>query len=110
MSDLEHAFLTRLRQIAPDAPPPIAEYKFSTFRRWRFDFAWPDARVAVELEGGVWSQGRHVRPAGFEEDCIKYNYATAHAWRVFRFTTKMLDRDPILCIGQVMTAMGIEVL
>jgi len=70
-------------------------------RRWRFDEAWPARKVAVELEGGVYSGGRHVRPEGFEKDCEKYNAAVSLGWRVLRFTTTALRMDPIGCIDQV---------
>lgn len=59
-------------------------------RRWRFDFAWPDYAIAVELEGGIWANGRHTRGLGFESDCEKYNAATALGWRIFRFTPGMV--------------------
>ncbi|NIP25770.1 MAG: hypothetical protein GWN94_02580, partial [Phycisphaerae bacterium] len=49
---------------------------------WRFDFAYKTERVAVEVEGGVYTQGRHTRGEGFEEDCEKYNQATLLGWRV----------------------------
>src|SRR5690606_6883288 len=42
-------------------------------RNWRLDFAWPEHRVAVEVEGGTRTGGRHVRPRGFEKDVEKYN-------------------------------------
>lgn len=68
-------------------PEPVAEYAFAPSRRWRFDFAWPAARVAVECEGGTWSEGRHVRGDGFERDCVKYNEAALAGWLVLRFTS-----------------------
>lgn len=55
-------------------------------RKWRFDFAWPNYRLAVEIEGGVWTGGRHTRGKGFSEDCVKYNTATSLGWKVLRFT------------------------
>jgi hypothetical protein len=95
------------------------EFEFAPPRKWRFDFAFtckksannvksftdgdvqmragrhsnfPDARsykVAIEIEGGVFSKGggRHNRGVGFTEDCIKYSHAAASGWTVFRFTT-----------------------
>ncbi len=105
MSQLEQAFLTRLRQIAPHLPTPEREYKFAPPRRWRFDMCWPAQRVAVELEGGVWSGGRHTRPAGFEADVEKYNCATVEGWRVLRCTARMLDRDPSAFIGLLSDAL-----
>jgi hypothetical protein len=60
---------------------PAREYKFHPDRRWRFDFAWPDLKLAVEIEG----QGRHQTFIGFRRDCDKYNAALALGWRVLRF-------------------------
>lgn len=62
------------------------EYRFHPSRRWRFDFALHDHRIAIECEGGHWSGGRHVRGDGFENDCEKYNAAVVAGWRVLRFT------------------------
>ena len=59
---------------------------------WRFDFAWPEQRLAVEVEGGSLSRGRHNRAEGFEEDCRKYNSAVRLGWRVLRYTTDMVTR------------------
>lgn len=48
---------------------------FAKPRRFRADFAWPDRKLIVEVEGGTFTRGRHVRPLGFEHDCTKYNLA-----------------------------------
>jgi very-short-patch-repair endonuclease len=71
---------------------PQREYRFMEGRKYAFDFAFVDAMVAVEVEGGAWSGGRHTRGKGFEADCEKYNLATSLGWRVFRFTTEMVMR------------------
>ena len=82
---------TLLYQIRADGlPEPVREYKFHPHRRWRFDFAWPDLKLAVEVEGGLWQWGRHNRPAGYEEDLEKYNEATLLGWRLLRFSTDMV--------------------
>lgn len=67
-------------------PMPTPEYKFHPERRWRFDWCWPDYKIALELEGGVWIKGRHTRGAGFIKDMEKYNAAAARGYRVFRCT------------------------
>src|SRR5260363_41082 len=67
-----------------------AEYRFAAMRRWKFDFAWPNWKIVVECEGGIWAQGRHTRALGFEADCDKYNAATVQGWRVLRFTAGMV--------------------
>lgn len=63
---------------------PVAEHRFCEDRRWRFDYAWPDRHIALEVEGGIWTRGRHVRPQGFRGDMAKYNRAAAEGWVVLR--------------------------
>ncbi len=59
------------------------EHKFAEGRRFRFDYYHP-AGVSIELEGGVWSRGRHTRPTGFLNDMEKYNLAASMGILVFR--------------------------
>ena len=68
----------------------LKEYRFYSPRMWRFDYALPAYKIAIEVEGGVWTQGRHVRPRGFLGDMEKYNTATLLGWRVFRTTPSKL--------------------
>ena len=89
MSDLEEDFLFHIKAIGLSEPE--REYRFHPKRRWRFDFAWPDLKIAVEIEGGVWTGGRHVRGAGFVKDCEKYNAAVEEGWRVLRFPGSMVS-------------------
>lgn len=63
-----------------------AEVRFDCVRRWRFDYASQARRIAIEIEGGVYSRGRHTRPKGFLGDIDKYNAATLQGWRVLRCT------------------------
>lgn len=86
-----------------DAIAPVREYRFDPVRRWRFDFAWPAQRVAVEVEGNAWhvrGGGRHMQDADLE----KYNAAAFAGWRVFRFSPGMLNRDPLGCVYMVRMA------
>ncbi len=66
------------------------EFRFHHERRWRFDFAFPREGVAIEIDGGIWSRGRHVRGQGYENDQEKRNAATLMDWRVLNFTPKMV--------------------
>lgn len=59
----------------------VREHRFHPVRLWRFDFAWPKAKLALELEG----MGRHQRYVGFREDAEKYNVALLAGWRILRF-------------------------
>jgi very-short-patch-repair endonuclease len=76
--------------LALKGPRLEREYRFEPTRKWRFDFAHPLTRIAIEIEGGVWIRGAHTRPVGFTSDCEKYNAATAAGWRIFRLTRDML--------------------
>ena len=71
-------------------PEPATEHRFHPKRKWRFDFAWPDVRLALEVEGGVWTGGRHTRGSGFLGDVEKYNAAAVMGWRVLRCTPSTL--------------------
>lgn len=64
----------------------IYEYRFHPKRRWRFDLAIPEHKIAIEIEGGAWSNGRHTRGKGFIKDMEKYNAATVLGWKVLRYT------------------------
>ncbi len=71
-------------------PRPEREWKFDAKRRWRFDYAWPERMIALEVEGGVWTGGRHTRGAGFVKDIEKYNRAAVLGWRLLRVTPDKL--------------------
>lgn len=71
-------------------PAPVAEHRFEPERRWRFDYAWPEAKIALEVEGGIYTGGRHTSSAGFVKDMAKYNRAAVLGWRVLRIEPKHL--------------------
>lgn len=60
-------------------------------RKWRVDFWIPAKDIAVEVEGGTWSNGRHSRGFGFENDARKYNALALIGVKVLRFTTQMVE-------------------
>ena len=78
------------------------EYRFEPTRRWRADFAHIASRTLIEIEGGLYQQGRHQRLHGYQADCEKYNWATMTGWRVLRLTSAMLTPDYIESIIQWM--------
>lgn len=75
-------------------PMPECEYCFDARpipRKWRADFAWVEARLLVEVEGGTWVDGRHGRGQGMQDDMDKYNQAAMQGWTVLRFTGHDVD-------------------
>ena len=69
----------------------LAEYQFAKPRRWRFDYALVKPQIAIEIEGGAYSGGRHTRGSGFVGDMEKYNRAVVLGWRVLRYTPQQFD-------------------
>lgn len=90
-SKLERDFA--LYWLAVDGPKLEREYQFCPSRKWRFDFAHLASKMAIEIEGGVWSGGRHTRGGGFIADCDKYNEAGFMGWTVFRLTKDQITLD-----------------
>jgi len=71
-------------QLERALPPAVLEHKFHSTRRWRFDVSWPQLKLAVEIEGGAYIAGRHMRGPGFEADIEKYAEAMCLGWRILR--------------------------
>ena len=81
----------------------VREFVFTSKGRWRFDFAFPALKLAVECEGAQWGVGRrcyacgqrqnggHTSGAGYEKDCRKYSLAAIEGWCVIRATSSMIN-------------------
>lgn len=90
--------LQRLMEIE-GVPAPTLQHAFARHlgRQFRFDFAWPERMVAVEVDGGRWlvrrgKDGRPV-PVGFHnhvDDYRKLNLAARLGWRIMRFMPEMI--------------------
>lgn len=68
----------------------IAEYRFHETRKWRIDYVCLKHRIAIEVEGGAWTNGRHTRGKGYIADLEKYNEITIHGFKLLRFTPDQL--------------------
>lgn len=99
----ETAFFQILRK--NNLPIPVKEFKFHPTRKWRFDYAFTDIKVALELEGGIWIQGRHTRPKGYKNDMEKYTEASILGWRVLRIEPKdLLSNSTIEMLKRTLAA------
>lgn len=66
------------------------EYKFQPKRKWRADFYITGTKILIEVEGGIWSNGRHTRGKGYIADMEKYNSAQELGYLVFRYSTEQV--------------------
>lgn len=81
--------------------PMQKEYRFHPERRFRFDYALPDYKIAIEIQGGTWTRGKHVRGKGYQDDCEKLNLAQTMGWRVLWYTPQMIEKDLAAFINSV---------
>lgn len=68
----------------------VHELRFAPPRLFRFDFALPTKRIAIEYEGVYGGKSRHTTVSGYTRDCEKYNLAVAGGWRVLRYTAPLV--------------------
>lgn len=80
------------------------EYKFHPARKWRADFHLKGRKILVEVEGGIWSNGRHTRGKGYIGDLEKYNEATMMGYQVIRFSTEQVKNGK--AIEQILKLIG----
>lgn len=80
------------------------EYKFHPKRKWRADFLITGKKILVEVEGGIWSGGRHTRGKGYLGDMEKYNEAAMMGFTVLRFSTEQVKSG--LAVQQIEKMVG----
>lgn len=80
------------------------EYKFHPKRKWRADFLITGTKILVEVEGGIWSGGRHTRGKGYIGDMEKYNSAAMMGFIVLRFSTEQVKSG--LAVQQIEKMVG----
>lgn len=61
-SDLEDWLETRL--IQSGLTGYVREFQAINGRKWRWDFAYVDARLLIEVHGGTWGKGGHSSGEG----------------------------------------------
>lgn len=79
-------------------PHPHREFKFSDDRLWRADYCWPLQLLICEVEGAIWTNGRHTRGQGFLNDMEKYNAAAVLGYRLLRVTPSTLHANDTIAM------------
>lgn len=96
MSKLEDKLAHQLKMAQLD-PEWWREHRFHPERKWRFDFAWPNQMLAVEIQGGIYmKKGGHTSVTGFQRDCDKFNAGVILGWRILKFTPKDVQNGTAL--------------
>jgi very-short-patch-repair endonuclease len=92
----------RLRLHASRLPKPVAQYEVRDARGFvaRVDFAWPEARVAVEYDGW-W----HGQPQNVPQDRRRLNRLTAAGWTVIFATAEDVD-EPVQLVARIGAALA----
>lgn len=82
------------------------EYRFHESRLWRLDFWFGDAKLAIEIDGGGWTNGRHSRGEGIERDCEKASHVAMAGYRLMRVTPGQVKRGEAL--KWILVALGLR--
>lgn len=82
------------------------EYRFHESRLWRLDFWFGDAKLAVEVQGGGFVQGRHSRGQGVENDCEKFSHIAMAGARLIPVTPGQIKRGEAL--KWILVALGLR--
>ena len=85
-SQLEAELALQIRALG--LPEPVREYRAIKGRKFRFDFAFIDAKLLIEVNGGTYTKGAHSTGQGIARDYEKANLATLDGWRVLMFDGK----------------------
>ena len=85
---------------------PLPEYRFAPPRRWRFDWAFVNAKVAIEVQGGLFVAGRHTRGAALIREYEKINHAAMLGWRILFVTPQQFSSGEAIQLASV--AIGVS--
>jgi very-short-patch-repair endonuclease len=72
-------------------PPPVRQYQFLDDRQFTADFAWPELKFILEIDGGIWKpKSGHTSGTGYTRDRERDALAMTHGWAVLRVTTEQV--------------------
>jgi hypothetical protein len=79
-------------------PEPAIDARWHPTRRWEWDLSWPEYKVALEVQGGLYTGGKHVRVAGYLNDVAKLNEGQLLGWLVLWCVPRQLDDGTALAL------------
>ena len=83
------------------------QFRFHPTRRWRLDFAWPECKVAMEVNGGTFIGGRHSNGPAMHSEYEKLNAAQSDGWIVLQFDTwHVRDEEIVPAMFDALVARG----
>jgi very-short-patch-repair endonuclease len=89
-TDLEMRFVRAL--VAGGLPEPVQQHRLTLgSRRCRIDLAYPDLKLAIEIDGWEFHRTR----TAFDEDRARANDLVVAGWHVLRFTSTMTDEQAV---------------
>lgn len=97
---LENKFLAAWVEEFPTLPVPVRQHRFHPVRKWRFDFAWVEDFLAVEIQGGTWTKGGHTTGYGIAADYAKLRTAQRLGWKVLPYSTQDC-KDMVQVVNEV---------
>jgi very-short-patch-repair endonuclease len=93
-SDLEMRFVRAI--VAAGLPEPELQHRVVVgSRRCRIDIAYPDLRIAMEIDG--WEH--HRSRTAFDEDRARANDLVVAGWQVLRFTSTMSNAQAVASVA-----------
>ena len=98
MPTASHLDLVQAQCRIHNLPWPVPEYRFHPTRLWRLDLAWPDSQIAVEIQGGIWTGGRHATGRGLQADYDKLSTAAVMGWCVILVTPSQIKSGAWLAL------------
>lgn len=93
--DWENRLFEQIKQSG--LPEPKRQWKIPEDNRFIFDFAYPDIKLVIEVDGGIWmKKGAHNTGNAIIRDCKKNNRAVLSGYALLRFTTDRIESGEAL--------------
>lgn len=83
----------------PEKPLFERQFRITPARKFMADFYFSNVKgmpLVVEVDGGIWTGGRHVTGRGVESDCEKSSLIAAMPARLMRVTPNLVRNGKAL--------------